>query len=102
MALRNLCSRNNISIYCLLNGEKTRELTLPITMLVAFIEFARSLLCAKGSRWKKIVNPSKLENLHIDIFIASDSGVEIIDSNVRKCSETVNPIIGISLAVPFG
>lgn len=30
------------------NGEKTRKLTLPTPMLVAFIEFARSLLCAKG------------------------------------------------------
>ena len=93
MALWNLCSRNNINIYCLLNEEKTRMHTLPMPMpmLVAFIEFARWLLCAKGSWWKKSLNPSKLENFHIDIYIASDSGVEIIDSNVKKCGNTMNP-----------
>ena len=40
-------------------------------MLLAFVEFAHWLLRVKGSRQKKIGNPTKLENLHIDIYIAS-------------------------------
>ena len=45
----------------------------------------------KAHGGKKSLNPSKLENFHIDIYIASDSGVEIIDSNGKKCGNTVNP-----------
>lgn len=71
-----------MGIYCLLNGNKTRLLPLPMPMLMAFIEFARSLLFAKGSMWKKNFESFKIRKTYVLTSVSratSDSGVEVID-----------------------
>lgn len=51
-----------------------------------FIEFARSLLFAKGSMWKKNFESFKIRKTYVLTSVSratSDSGVEVIDKNVK-------------------